>query len=89
MQDLVADPGVVGLRPARGALETGDGALQKTPAIDMNKSNLVYVLYCNTYLVEMAQLCTTKAQEMEGFRRLKWAQKKAELCVPRMGWFSF
>ena len=34
-------------------------------------------------------LCTTKAQEIEGFRRFKWAQKKAEFCVPHMGWFSF
>ena len=36
-----------------------------------------------------AQLCTTKTQEIEGFRRLKYAQKKAERYVPRTGWFSF
>ena len=36
-----------------------------------------------------AQLCTTKAQELKGLRGLKSTQKKAELYVPRMGWFSF
>ena len=39
------------------------------------------------FLSKWAQLCTTKAQEIKGFRRLKWAQKKAELteiCIGRL-----